>query len=303
MTSAREEAQRKRFVAEERQGVDAVARWVGHPSVSGVLKRRRPGAETVVMPIARFLTDQVQVIRFCWRACGIAGVEPSWEMRRGEPWLLTPGEMSVIERVEADFRGVIQLAATELEGAGVGLVRSWAGDQAVIGELLLLEVDWSLSPRKLAEALQPPGIGAIHVDASSTSHRRGGGESANNNIGVLRRSYERHLYGAQPRAAYAGGAARAVPEPTRRRREALAEVMRQWPDATASRIYTTFGDHGLQRGGRARSPGGYLRQLLERGADTGEVVRRPSKSTLHEDLKSLQDAVCQGTSGRARWRS
>ena len=62
------------------------------------------------------------------------------------------------------------------------------------------------------------------------------------------------------------------------------------PDVTPSQVFTTFGDHGVQRGGLPRTPGGYLRQLLEQEA-LGEIVRRPSKSTLHEDLKALRAAL------------
>jgi hypothetical protein len=285
-----DEALRKRFKAEEQQAIGMLARWIGHPAVRGVIERRRAGAETVVMPIERLLTDQIQVIRFCWHVYGLAGIEPGWERRMGKPWLLTISEMNVIGRVEADFRGIMQMAVNELDGAGVGLVPSWDGDHAVVGELLLLPIAWELPARELAEALQPPAIGAIHVDASGTVHRRGSGERANNNIGALRRAYERHLYGLPPRAPYAGGGIRALPEPTRQRRQALAKVRERWPDVTASKIVTTFGDHGLQRGGLARSPGGYLRQLLE-AAQPGAIVRRPPKSTIHEDLKALGAAT------------
>jgi hypothetical protein len=281
-------ALRKRFEAEEQQAIDAVARWVGHPAVRGVVERRRIGAETVVMPIGRMLTGQIQVIRFCWHVFGLAGIEPGWELRRGQPWLLTVSEMNAVERVMADFRGVVQLAVNELEGAGVRLVPSWAGDHVIVAELLLLDIAWDLPARELAEALQPPAIGAIHVDASGTIHRRGTGERANNNIAILRRTFERHIYGAPPRAPYAGGGTRAVPEPTRRRRHALAKIVARWPDVTASRIVTTFGDYGRQRGGLARSPGGYLRQLLEEAAEDGGTVHCPAKSTLHEDLKALR---------------
>jgi hypothetical protein len=82
---------------------------------------------------------------------------------------------------------------------------------------------------------------------------------------------------------------RALPEPTRQRRQALAKVRERWPDVTSSQIFTTFGDQGVQRGGLPRTPGGYLRRLLAREAP-GEIVRRPSKSTLHEDLKALRAA-------------
>lgn len=246
-----DEALRKRFKAEEQQAIDALARWIGHPAVGGVVERRRVGAETVVMPIARHLTGQVEVIRFCWHAYEIAGIEPGWELRRGQPWLLTVSELNAIERVEADFRGVVQLAVNELYGAGVGLVPSWTGDHVVVGELLLLDMAWDLPADELAEALQPPAIGAIHVDASGTVHRRGSGERANNNIGALRRAYERHRYGRPPRAPYAGGGMRALPESTRRRLEVLGKVRERWPGVTASKIITTFGDHGLQRGGQA----------------------------------------------------
>jgi hypothetical protein len=71
-----QEALRRRFKTEEQQAVDALARWIGHPAVRSVIERRRAGAEAVVMPIERHLTDQVQVIRFCWHVYEIAGIEP-----------------------------------------------------------------------------------------------------------------------------------------------------------------------------------------------------------------------------------
>jgi hypothetical protein len=47
------------------------------PAVRSVVERRGLGAQAVVIPIARMLTDQEQVIRFCRHAFGIAGIEPS----------------------------------------------------------------------------------------------------------------------------------------------------------------------------------------------------------------------------------
>lgn len=40
--------------------------------------------------------------------------------------------------------------------ADVGLVSSWTGDHVVVGELLLLDIEWHLPAQKLAAALQPP---------------------------------------------------------------------------------------------------------------------------------------------------
>ena len=80
-----EQTLRKRFEAEEQQAIEALARWIGHPAVHGIIGRRRIGAETVVMPIEHLLTSQIEVIRFCWHVFGIAGIEPGWELRRGTP--------------------------------------------------------------------------------------------------------------------------------------------------------------------------------------------------------------------------
>jgi hypothetical protein len=225
----------------------------------------------------------------------VAGIEPGWVLRQGKPWLLTLSQMNVIERVEADFRGVVQLAVSELEGAGVALVPSWKGDHVVVGELLLLDACWDKPPRELAEDLQPPAIGAIHFDASGTIHRRGSGERASSNIGALRRALEEHKYGQPPRAPYAAGGTRAVPQPTTRRRQALAKVLNRFPDATASRITTTFGSQVVSRDGLPATAGGYLRQLLEH--DDGGIVRCPAKSTLHEDLKALKSGRSKKQSG------
>jgi hypothetical protein len=50
-----------------------------------------------------------------------------------------------------------------------------------------------------------------------------------------------------------------------------------------------FGDHGVQRGGVARTAGGYLRQLLEED-EPGVKIPRPAKTTLYDDLKALDAA-------------
>lgn len=181
------------------------------------------------------------------------------------------------------------LLSMNLPPGGVGLAPSWAGDHAVVGELLLVDVPWELPARMLAAELNVPPIGAIHADASGSTVRRGIWERAESNTTALRRSYERALHGTPPRAPYAAGGSRALPEPTHRRREALRKVLQRWPDASASSIWTTFGDYSLRHGQQPRTPGGYLRQLLEECAENGQPVTRPAKSTLHADLKTLRD--------------
>jgi|ERR1022692_3143071 hypothetical protein len=109
--------------------------------------------------------------------------------------------MEDIEQVKADFEATLRRTADELKEAGVGIVPSWAGD-------------WKFLARELAEALQPPPIGAIQINVSGTAHRRGSGERATTNVGVLRRDYEPHLYGPPPGSLYGDGT-RAVPGPTR----------------------------------------------------------------------------------------
>ena len=65
--AARDDAAlRRRFLAGERQAVNTLARWIGHPAIPAIMARLHAGAETVVMPIARHLTSQIEVIRFCW---------------------------------------------------------------------------------------------------------------------------------------------------------------------------------------------------------------------------------------------
>jgi hypothetical protein len=283
---------RQRFEAEEWQAEKTLAQWIGHPALQPEIKRRHRGAEMAVEPISRLLVSQREVTRFCWHIYEMAGIYPDWSMRDDSgPWLLTFDEQNAMNLVKARFRDVVQLAVNELAGAGVDLDPNWSGDHAAVGELLLLpSFPWHLPARERAKCLNLPPVGAIHANGTGTEVRRGLSEHAESNLTAVRRSYERHLHGPPPRAPYADGGTRALPELTRRRREAVRQVLQRWPGIGASRIWTTFSDHGLQRGQIARSPGGYLRQLLEESAKDGELVTRPSKSTLYEDLKALRAA-------------
>ena len=136
--------------------------------------------------------------------------------------------------------------------------------------------------------MNSPGPGAIMADASGTIFRRETGEREETNLAAIRRKFERHLHGPRQRAPYAGGGKREGRSTTAKRREALAEVLEKFPDATPSGIFTTFGSYTRLAGGQAGSPGGYLRQLLEGAAEPGETVSRPVKETLRQDLLALR---------------
>jgi len=140
-------------------------------------------------------------------------------------WLLTPAERAAIEPAWSTTTGIPGEVAEALASAGVPLDPGWAGDLAIIAEILVLEatgiaIPWELAPPDLADGLQPPTTSAIQIDARCTEHRRGIGERAERNAGALRRSYEHHLHGTQPPAPYADGGKRATPRTTLQRRAA-----------------------------------------------------------------------------------
>jgi hypothetical protein len=276
------------FRTAEQHATATMAGWVGHPAVRGIIERHMNEANTAVFPIDRHLTNQKEVARFCWHVYGFAGIGPDWELRRDAPWMLTPVEAKLIGFVKDWFRRVVQVTVSELESAGVAVMPTWDGDHAAVGEMLLLAVPWDLPAAELAASMNPPGPGAITINASGTSLRRGTGERAETNLTAIRRGFDQHLHGPRQRAPYAGGRKRADRCTTVERRKALAEVLKKFPDATASRIASTFDNYTRLLGGQAGSPGGYLRQLLQKAAGPGEKVSCPAKETLRRDLLALR---------------
>jgi hypothetical protein len=152
-------------------------------------------------------------------------------------------------------------------------------------------VPWEMAPHQLAEALQPPGGGAILVGANGTAFRRGTSERAERNSTGLRRGYEEYLAGSRPRAPYAEGGTRATPSRTQHRRAALAQVLREFPEATPAQIMNTYRRPPSRSGGQPINPGGCLWKLLD-GAQPC-----PSKSPLASDLKILRS---QDPGGRSK---
>jgi hypothetical protein len=243
--------------------------WMGWPSgithrgVREVIERRRDDAERAVAPIGRHLTKQVQTIASCLHLFEVGGVRPDWSVVKPEQWMLTGLESMAIEQVKRDLRAVIEDTASELRRCGVGLDEGWELDLVAVGQLLLLDVDWGRSAQELAEDLQVASPAAWSADARSTQERRRNTVDVARQAASLRVEFEHHLVGPRRRATYADGGTRALPEPTHRLRGWLRQVLEEFPKATASQISTTFYDRKLTFGGKAVSPGGYLRQLME----------------------------------------
>lgn len=280
------DADERRFREEEERAIASLAGWIGHPATPAIIKDAAASVVTAIAPVSHHLSEQREVIPFCWGAFGIAAVDPGWTLR-GHTWLLTAAERAAIEPARATLRSITGTVADALVSAGVPLDPGWPGDLAVIAELVVLEavgiaIPWEMAPRELADGLQPPPISAIQIDARGTEHRRGISERAERNAGALRRSYEQHLQGPHPPAPYAGGSKRATPRPTRQRQAALREVLAAFPEATASTIRATYQARAFRPGGAPATPGGYLRHLLDGRQPC------PSKTTLTADLNALR---------------
>ena len=280
------ESDERRFREEEERAIASLASWIGHPAIPTIVRDATSSVTAAIAPVARHLSEQREVIPFCWGAFGITPVEPGWRFR-GHTWLLTPAERAAIEPAWATLARIAAEVAEALATAGVPLDPGWPGDLAVIAEMLVLEaiginIPWELAPRDLADGLQLPPNSAIQIDARGTEHRRGIRERAERNAGALRRSYEQRLHGPQSPAPYAGGGKRATPRPTLQRRAGLREVLAAFPEATASRIRATYQGRALRPGGAPATPGGYLRHLL------GGQQPCPSKTTLTGDLNALR---------------
>jgi hypothetical protein len=279
----------RQFETAEKHSTATLAGWVGHPAVRGVIERHKSEANTAVAPIDRHLPGQKEAAAFSWRLYGLAGIGPDWEpCRRDAPWTLNLIEQTLFEFVTTWFRHIVQVTVSELESAGAGVDSAWAGDYAAVGEMLLVEVPWNLPAAELAASLHPPGPGAIAVGGRRTSYRLDIGERAETNLAAIRRKYVQHLNGPRRRAPYANGGTRTGRHTTADRRKLIAKVLEKFPDVTAPRIVSTFGNYTRLPGGQASSPGGYLRQLLQEAADVGEVPRCPPKNTLRDDLRALR---------------
>jgi hypothetical protein len=249
----------RRFREEEQLGIASLAGWIGHAAVRPAILRFALYAEAAVTPLDAHLEGQPDVICLCWGAFGMSPVEPGW-IRRGRTWVLTTADRAAAEAARTSIAAIARSAARAIAAAGARVDPGWNGDLAVIAELTVLEtvagfsVPWHLPPRELAEALQPPGVSAIQIDARRTEHRRWISDRAGRNAAALRRSYEEHLLGPKTPAPYAEGGTRASRQATLRRQEAMRGVLAAFPDTKAADILTSYHGSAFRTDGRPASP-------------------------------------------------
>ncbi|MFE7558518.1 hypothetical protein [Kitasatospora sp. NPDC057500] len=281
-----EAARREQILALEQQGAKAAAGWLGHPSLPGLTTSWRSRAEEVVAPIADQLTSQIRTLHFLFYVCGLGLLRSDLSVDPAVRWYLRPEQVDRMPPIREAFADLLAAAAADFKQSGVPLDPGWSGDLVVVGELLLLAVDFELPVEELVKVLQPLPPAAIAPNARGTSVRRGTNSRAERTITQLRSSYEDRLEGPRVRAPYAGGNQRAVPAPTRARRDALRTVLDAFPDATVSRILMTF-DSPIAPAisGIPRTPGAYLRQLLRDAC--GTEPDRPSQTTLYADVTAI----------------
>ncbi len=134
-----------RFRNEEQRAITSLTGWIGHPAIPGIIRGASLRVAAAVAPVARHLATQRDVIWFCWNVFEIAPVEPGWARPR-RTWWLTRAERAAIDPAKDAFRIIVVDTADALTAAGVTLVPSWAGDLAVVAELLLLQPQDSRSP-------------------------------------------------------------------------------------------------------------------------------------------------------------
>jgi hypothetical protein len=281
------------FKAEETYARAAAASWIGHPQVRQVLDEARPAAVAACGFLLRYVHNQIQTMRFCWRICQIGPLLPDGTEDHGpfrsdspDPWPLTDQEQAAAGYLAALFhQGVVLVAAQALAEAGVPLDPGWPGDQAVLAVLLLLpavgyEIPWD---GPIAEQIQPPGVSAFAPGAHSTSARDGRPEKMAINADRIRKGIRKRYGAPDLQPLYAAGEQRAIWRLTAKRREILAEMISEQPDLTVQAILMSY---DLSE----KHPGGRLRHQLKEWCKDKRINEpdKPSESTLYKDFAEIR---------------
>jgi hypothetical protein len=285
------------FRTEEKYARAAASSWIANPAVRSALDAARPSAVAITAPLLPHMVNQVQCMRFCWRACGIGALYPDgsqepnpFDPEGTDPWPLTGHERRQARYIAAAFHQLVRAVATVLHNAGVPLDHEWEGDQAVLATLLLLpvldyEIPWDGKIGEFAAQIQPPGVSAFAPDGRSASARDGRPDAMARNADRIRKHIRADSGGQELHVPYADGTGRKPPRATVIRREVLAEILADDPAVTVAQILNTY-DYS------DRTPGGRLRRELKRRleAEGRPVPGKPSQTTLYDDLTEISGA-------------
>jgi len=74
---ARKDSDERRFRQEEERAIASLAGWIGHPAIPSIVRDATATVAATIAPFARHLSEQREVIWFCWGAFGITPVEPA----------------------------------------------------------------------------------------------------------------------------------------------------------------------------------------------------------------------------------
>ena len=290
---AGDSALRRQFLELEAAGAAVAATWLRHPALREVTLRHRSRAEAAIAPIADQLPNQLRTLELLLYVVGVRPMDCDLRQEPVPRWYLRPEQAAQMPAIVNALDRVLADAAADFSNTGIPVDAGSASDLIVIGELLLLDVDFEAPVEQLVAALQPLPPAAITPDARGTIVRRRTTNGIERTIGQVRAAYELHLEGARPPAPYAGGKQRATPEATLIRREALRKVRAAFPDTTVALILRSFDRPvaGVPSDKPATS-GAYLRQLLHQAL--GTAPDRPAQSTLYEDFR----AISQSTEGQ-----
>lgn len=269
-------------------GAALTVRIVRHPETRRIITMAQDRAD--LGPLDEAMSDQVRAYALGARLAGVRVIDPDG-IATPNPlgpsgWWPDPAERWVAALAAEGFRWVVRQVADDLVAAGVPVDPKASMDLIVIAELLLLDIDWSQSSREIAERLQPPAPWAVSEDGRTLIVRADLRGQAERDAIVWRRQVEataREGAGRAtlPSASYAGGKTRQTSEQVRRRRAALAAVLKRWPDIGAEELRVI--------GGRPTpSTMVFLAELAASGRPWRPEDLRSHRRALRDDLAFLR---------------
>ena len=273
---------RHRRMSEE--GEKVARGWIGHPAVAHEVRAAKADLNALAEPL--WMYDQKAVTYITARLLGSVAVGPDgaeWP----DPFADAPAWLRVTaERIGPDFVGALRALAVRIAEAGARLDPADLGGWLVLAQLALLPIDLSREPAEIVDDLNTWPPGWIDRDAAILGHvathtsRHGRTARFEADLAASAEVLAQRLGPPAIGAPYAGGRPRRQPSVERRRearRDALRDVLLNYPKVSAGRLVATWA------AGPA-TPGGQLRARL--GLQPHDPP--PSQSTLRADLRELR---------------